>query len=620
MPDTLIDQALRAAAFAVLVLDEDDRVVDLSLSAVQLFRFDPDELIGKPVSMVLALSPITSLSHDQAFSKPPSLIEEVLARDKDSREFPVTINAARWSDANGTSFTSVFIQDLAEVKEAGRLTQSQLVQSDNAIRGANIGVFEFNPIAQTVIVSDIWRQMLELGPDEQINVREEWQSRVHPDDLARALEPVRICSDDEAERASCEYRLHSRDRSRWLWMRTDVAVAKRDKSGKPVLLVGAQTDITARKETEEALRVSVAQFRSAFHNAPIGKSIVGLDGAMLIVNSALTTLLGYTESALLGTKFQALTHPDDLEADLRLLAQLVEGSIPSYTIEKRYFRANGTIMWGRLSVGMVRNAEGKPDHFVSQVVDITEQRRIDELRTEFVSVVSHELRTPLTSILGALTLIEDDDNATFPDEVQRLLYIAKINGERLHHLVNDILDFQKFSAKQMPVSLSLQPVASLVDETLLANLPSADKHRVRFSTNIVDRSIHALVDPKRFNQVMANLLSNAVKFADPDSTVTVSFEHMGSFIRLAVSNIGQGIPDAFRDRVFKPFSQAASLSDRKFGGTGLGLSITKQIVEQMGGEIGFESVPGQMTTFWFSVQAEAPSKGNANANRLSPTS
>ena len=602
MDNMIIEKALSAAGFAVLVLDETDRIIDISLPAARLLGFDPDELIGRPISTFLPLEPIKSLVLDQAPVKPPGVVIEVTARDKASRELPLAVNAVRWTDPGGRCLTTVFIRDTASEKEVARITQNQLVQSDNAIRGANIGVFEYDPATDSVTVSDIWHRMLELDPEEQLDVQQEWRSRVHPDDLARALEPIRLCNEGLAERASCEYRLQSRDRSLWRWMRTDIAVAQRGPTGRPSLLVGAQTDITERKATEEALRASVEQFRATFDNAPIGMTIVGLDGAQQMVNPALCALLGYTESELLGVRFQTLTHPDDLDDDLRQLKLLADGKIPSYTMEKRYYRANGTIMWGRLSVGMVRDAVGKPVHFVAQVKDITEQRRFEELRNEFVSVVSHELRTPLTSILGAVTLLQFDDDAQFSDEVQRLLFIAKTNGDRLHHLINDILDFQKFSAKQTRFSLSVNHVARLVEETVMANLASADKYGVRFSTQINDRSLISLVDPKRFHQVMANLLSNAAKFAEPGSMVEISTVPQGPSIRVSVSNFGQGIPDAFRDRVFKPFSQAASTSDRRSGGTGLGLSITKQIVEQMGGEIGFESVPGEKTTFWFTVR------------------
>lgn len=604
MDKMLIADAISAAEIAVLVLDMADRVIECNPPATRLLGHLPEDLIGMHVSAFLPLA-LATAPWNSSPTQPPlqGAVEYITGRNKDNQPVSLAVTIARWADSAGCAYSTVIMRDAAAEREIDQIRQEALIQSDNAIRGANIGVFEYDPAADSVSVSDIWRQVLELAPEEDLDVQAEWRSRVHPDDLAAALEPIRLCGEGQTERASCEYRLHSRDRSHWRWMRTDIAVARRDPTGKPSLLVGAQTDITERKAIEDALRISVEQFRSAFENAPIGMAIVGLDGAWLKVNPALCNLLGFAKEELLRTDFQTLTHPDDLDADLSQLKLLTSGQVPSYTIEKRYYRADGSILWGKLRVGTVRNADGKPDHFVSQVIDVTEQRRIDEMKNEFVSTVSHELRTPLTSILGALSLLEADDDAPFSDEVHRLLFIAKTNGDRLHHLINDILDFQQFSAQQMRFSLSPHLVAGLVEETLLANLASADKYGVRFTTVFPDRSLIALVDPKRFHQVMANLLSNATKFAAPRSAVEISAERQDQSIRVSVSNTGPGIPEAFKKQVFKPFSQVASMSDLRSGGTGLGLSITKKIVEQMGGDIGFESVPEVQTTFWFTIRA-----------------
>jgi PAS domain S-box-containing protein len=603
MNPSIMEKALGAAGFAVLVLDEAERVIDITPPAALLLGVVPQDLIGTPVADLLPMGPIRALTLEQGGPRPKGPVIEVTLRDKDrGPALPVAVNAMAWTAEDGRRLTTVFLRDIAVEKEIARQAQNQLVRSDNAIRGANIGVFEYDPATNTVEVSDIWRRMLEISPREKLDVQKEWRSRVHPDDLEDALRPVKLCLEAGTERASCEYRLHSRDRTHWRWLRTDIAVAARDALGRPSLLVGAQTDITERKTTEDALRISTARFRSAFDNAPIGKMIVALDGSFLMVNSALCDLMGYSEEDLLQMGFQALTHPDDLAQDLEQMKALIAGRIGAYTVQKRFFRSNGATMWCWLSVGMVRDAEGRPDHFVSQVVDITEQRRMEEMRNTFVSVVSHELRTPLTAILGALTLLEFDDESGFTDEVQRLLFIARTNGDRLHHLINDILDFQKFSAKEMRISLAAVRLVPLIEDTLLANLASADRYGVRFGTQGADRTLMGLVDPKRFHQVMANLLSNAAKFARHGSVVEVALWPEAGAIRIGVTNEGEGIPEAFRDRVFKPFSQAKSVSDRRSGGTGLGLSISKQIVEQMGGEIGFDSIEGAKTTFWFTVR------------------
>lgn len=603
MTGTLLDLALEAAGLGVLVLDELGRIVEGTSAAASLLGRDIDRLIGQPLVAVLPIDPEAASKLTDAQSVPSTEVIQVTLRDRADQCDALAVELVQWVDPHGRRRTTAILRDSATEKELARIAQRELIQSDHAIRGANIAVFEYDIGSDSVSVSRIWRQMLELGPFENLDLQQEWRNRVHPDDLSAALEPIRLCSENLAERASCEYRLLSRDRSLWRWMRTDIAVALRDDTGRPTVLVGAQTDITERKQTDEALRISIEQLRAAFDNAPIGKAIVGLDGSWLRVNPALCELLGYSEADLRTTDFQTLTHPDDLEADLRLARSLVAGEIPTYTIDKRYIRANGAVMWGRLNVGLVRNSVGQPDHFISHITDITEERRLDQMRSEFVSVVSHELRTPLTAILGSLMLLTHNDDSQFSDEMQRLLFIAKVNGDRLHQLINDILDFQKFSAKQIRFSLTRLRMAQLVEETLLANLASADRHGVRYVTSIPDRSLTALVDPKRFHQVMANLLSNAAKFAAKDSAIEVGVSRQDDVIRISVSNMGPGIPQSFQSRVFTPFSQAATGSERQAGGTGLGLSITKQIVEQMGGTIGFESVVNGNTTFWFTVRA-----------------
>ncbi|MBI1172451.1 PAS domain S-box protein [bacterium] len=602
MTETLVDMALEAAGLAVLVLDETGRIIETTRSVATLLKRPPEDLIGRPIASVLPIDPAVAPDvRDEAAQAPPKVIKLEIS-DAQERHDALAVNLVHWVDPAGNRRTSAILRDYSSEAELARIAQRDLIRSDHAIQGANIGVFEYDLRTEAVSVSPIWRKLLELEPSENIDVQAEWRSRVHPDDLAGALEPIRLCGEDLAERARCEYRLMSRDRTQWRWMQTDIAVALRDAAGKPTTLVGAQTDITERKNTEEALLISLEEFRMAFEHASIGKAIVALDGRWLRLNPAYCSLLGYDEAELLASDFQSVTHPDDLERDLSNVRALLAGEISTYRIDKRYIRADGEIIWVHLAASLVRDPHGQPMYFIAQVADITEQRRLDQMKSEFVSVVTHELRTPLTAILGSLTLLAHYDDNKFPDEIQRLLFIAKTNGDRLHQLIDDILDFQKFSARQMRLSLTRLPVANLVEETLLVNMATADRNRVKYASTIADRAMTGMVDRKRFHQVMANLLSNATKFATPGTVVEVRAERLARAIRVTVSNMGPGIPESFRDRIFTPFSQAGSVSGRRAGGTGLGLSITKQIVEQMGGDIGFDSETDGMTTFWFTLR------------------
>lgn len=617
MTESLLDKAVKAAGLGVLVLDDAGRIIEGTKAAADLLGRDVGGLIGQPIVAVLPISAETVLALEDVPSVPVKKVIEVKLRSAADHRDALAVELVHWADPDGRRWTTAVLHDVSTQTELARVAQRELIRSDHAIRGANIGVFEYDIRTDSVSVSPIWRRMLELELFENTDVQQEWRQRVHPDDLAEALRPIRLCGEDLVERASCEYRLASRDRSRWRWMRTEVAVSERDAAGRPAVLVGAQTDITDRREAEDAFRVTADELRAAFDYAPIGKAVVGLDGSWVRVNAALCDLLGFSEAELRKTDFQTLTHPDDLEADLRLVRSLIAGEIATYTIDKRYIRSNGDLMWGRLNVALVRDSDGQPDHFISQIVDITEERRLDEMRSEFVSVVSHELRTPLTAILGSLMLLSTHDQDQFSDEVQRLLFIAKVNGDRLHQLINDILDFQKFSARQMPFSLGMLRIGGLVEETLIANLSAADRYGVHYVPIIPDRSLTALVDPRRFQQIMANLLSNAAKFAVKDTAIEVSVEHHEGVVRVSVSNFGPGIPPSFKSQVFTPFSQASGGSDRRSGGTGLGLSITKQIVEQMGGRIGFESVPDGKTTFWFTLRTAEDAR-EPNEQALAP--
>lgn len=606
MDDSPIIDAFKNMQVPLMVIGPNGEILHCNRAAGRMFGYGGDTLIGRSVFDVL---PVTSVAELNAFIEPPAIdaiVKGMIGQKRDGEPVSLAVQITAWKTAEGDLQHGLALRDITEELEAKQSAKDELQRANNAIRGARIGVFEYNPVADTVIVSGIWREILELEESDTIDVQKAWRERVHPDDLGAALEPVRICLEDIDERASCEYRFRSSDGSRWRWMRADIAIARRDAAGRVIRLIGAMTDITERKTTENALQKSVEQFKSAFYSAGIGKAIVGLDGNFLQVNPALCDLFGYSEEEMLSTDFQTLTHPDDLNGDLIKLDLLMAGKMPGYQLEKRYIRANGAIMWGLLSVGMVKDQDGRPDQFISQIVDITEQRRLGELKSEFISTVSHELRTPLTSVLGSLELLSYMDAEPLSDEARRLLFIGQENGKRLHALINDVLDFEKISARKMRFELSRHRIAGLIEEAVLANMAFADKIGARFKIDCPDRSLTCFVDPKRFQQVMTNLLTNAAKFADEGSTIDVAVDVQPKVIRVSVANEGDGIPETFRDQIFQPFAQAAPSATRTRGGTGLGLNITQKIVEQTGGTIGFESAEDGRTTFWFTVPIDDP--------------
>jgi signal transduction histidine kinase len=227
----------------------------------------------------------------------------------------------------------------------------------------------------------------------------------------------------------------------------------------------------------------------------------------------------------------------------------------------------------------------------------TERKRLERLKDEFVSTVSHELRTPLTSISGSLGLLMGNAAGNLPPPMARLLTIAHTNSQRLVRLVNDILDIEKMEAGRVVFNFSRVDVRSLVAHAVEANRGFAEGYGVRVRLEDADVAADVRADPDRLLQVVTNLLSNAIKFSPTDSEVVVAIEKGTDMVRLTVRDRGPGIPVDFKPLIFEKFAQADAGEARQKGGTGLGLSIVKQIVDRLGGEVGFTDAPGGGTIF-----------------------
>ena len=239
----------------------------------------------------------------------------------------------------------------------------------------------------------------------------------------------------------------------------------------------------------------------------------------------------------------------------------------------------------------------------SLVQDVTERKKDERMKSEFISTVSHELRTPLTSIRGALSLVLGKHSNDLPEKVRRLLDTAKRNSERLTLLINDILDLEKLDSGQMEFDLKPLDLAALARQALADNEGYAHQHTVHLRLVEAPERASVRADEHRLLQVFANLLSNAIKYSSKNGEVEISVRACEQCFRVSVRDHGRGIPQEFRSRMFRRFSQADSSDTREKGGTGLGLSISKAIVEQHGGRIDYVSGEGAGCEFFFDLPA-----------------
>ena len=368
------------------------------------------------------------------------------------------------------------------------------------------------------------------------------------------------------------------------------------------LFTAVMHDITESKRIAQALRASELQLRQITDTVPALIADLDIEQRFRFHNKAYEDVFGLSFEQIHGRTLAEVLG----QTAYPPVQDKVEEVLSGYAV--RYERIQTTAQGECRNYAMhyfprygVGTDEGKVIGFFSLGTDITELKRIDRMKTEFVSTVSHELRTPLTSIRGSLGLIAGGVAGELPEAVKTLVGIAKNNCERLIRLINDILDSEKIESGKMHLDLQVVDIKLLVQQALAAIEGFAGQHHVQVVLQAPDEPLQVRLDSDRMTQVLTNLLSNAVKFSPPQSSVQVRLLRVAQGVRVEVADHGPGVPEEFRSRIFQKFSQADSSDTRQKGGTGLGLNISRVLVEKMGGHIGFSSKAGTGATFFFEM-------------------
>lgn len=342
-------------------------------------------------------------------------------------------------------------------------------------------------------------------------------------------------------------------------------------------------------------------------NAAEGILTIAENGMIESANRSAELLLAYLPGTLAGRTIFEL-FPDSTTASL-LLHYLEKHPQKETKLPEQETRNRHRVLAQKrdahevpLELAITRVKLGVQTLLVATLHDLTEEKRVEKLKSEFVSAVSHELRTPLTSIRGVLGLLVGGVGGEMPEKSKTLLKMANDNAIRLTTLINDLLDFEKLEYGAMPFSLAPVSLLDLLKKAIEANHGYAQNFNVSMQLNATaDDDVSVLVDAQRFLQVLTNLLSNAIKFSRAQGRVDIHVSKTNDWVRVEVQDYGIGISKEFKSSIFQKFSQEDAKAARKYAGTGLGLSLAKSMIEKMQGKIGFSSVEGEGSIFYLEL-------------------
>lgn len=519
-----------------------------------------------------------------------------------------------WAEDGTILGTVGFARDISERIFMQRALQESEERWALAVKGANDGIWDWNPKAGTVYFSNRWKSMLGYAPDELGDTFEEWHGRIHPDDLAGVDAALARHLSGADTFYQCEYRLHCKGGA-YTWV-TDRGQAQFDAAGQPLRMAGSLTDVTARREAEARIQDRNQQLNTIFDLSPDGFVSFDADRRVKYTNPAFLRMTGIEEGQLAGL--------DETEFDRWLAKLCIEPAIfPGLAVLRRLeFGDDKEKNKGEKRQQIELAGPGKQvlevrlrqahSETVSQILylhDITHESEVDRLKSEFLSTAAHELRTPMASIYGFSELLLNSD---FEAEEQKdFIETIYKQSELMIAIINELLDLARIEARQgKDFKIERINLCELLDEVVTGFMPPDHRPLPHKALCLQDELIWIKGDRNKLRQALGNVLSNAYKYSPDGGPVALELTralvegNSPRRIGIRISDQGIGMNAMQLARVCERFYRADTSG--KIPGTGLGMSIVKEIIELHRGELKLESQPKQGTavTFWLPLASE----------------
>ena len=336
------------------------------------------------------------------------------------------------------------------------------------------------------------------------------------------------------------------------------------------------------EEKIEALKQDRAKMAATLIAMQEGVMVLAVDGTVRLINPAMERMIGRQGGELTGKSYWEVIRQPRLH---EFIAHALAGGTGTTT---EIGLGSGSDRIFQVYTSSLSEGEGNPAGLVLVFHDISDLRRLEQVRKDFVANVSHELRTPLTAIKGYVEALRDDPKIELPQR-HRFLEIIETHTDRLNLIITDLLLLSKIESGQIPLKQEPVELALLINRTLGLLSHQIDRKQHKIVLDIPARLPPVLGDEERLGQVFSNLLDNAVKYTPDKGTLTIIAVLNDTMIEVGIEDTGIGIPPKDLSRIFERFYRVDKARSRELGGTGLGLAIVKHLVEAHGGTVSVQS-------------------------------
>ncbi|HOW59164.1 MAG TPA: PAS domain S-box protein [Candidatus Omnitrophota bacterium] len=588
-----------STAAAIMLVDKEERLASWNKFTEELFGMGHDDLHLKLLSSFYPPEEWQKIRALNIREKGSVSHFETQMYRKDGGLIDVAVSISFIKDQEGKIVSSIgIIRDITERKKAEEAIRESEERFRSIFESTAAAIMLVDKEERLVSWNKFTEELFGMG-HEDLHLKsvrsfyppEEWQK-------IRAFN-IRAKGSD----SHFEIKMYKKDQSL-----LDVAISIsfiKDQEGKIVSSIGIIRDITERKKAEEAIRESEERFQQIADSAGDWIWEIDRDGKYTYSSPSVEDVLGYKPEEVRGRYFHEFFWSDEQD-QLKVSLWEAFGRKEEF---KNFLNANKhknghKVMLETTALPHV-DKDGQLLGYRGVARDITTRQKAENelretmaMKAEFISIVSHELRTPLTPIKEGASLILEGVAGEINEKQRHLLTIVKISADRLHRLIDDVLDFQKLESNKMPFFIQKNDLSEVIHEVYMTMVLMTQQKGLDFVPEIEPDLPKINFDRDKIAQVLTNLINNAIKFTE-QGRIRVKAKYEDNMAHVTVEDTGPGIRHEDISKLFRSFQQLETAREKKIGGTGLGLAICKDIIQRHNGKIWVESEFGKGSAFHF---------------------